>query len=191
MSKEFPLWIIYLFKKVKGLGRRKGREKLTGPADPVWLGIERRLDRFGNESQRPEWIVEDLRAALPGKRRASVLVFEPRPSCRAPSSPTSSPRATSFSFFLTTITEQWETLVLIPNNSSTGFHLPPTRWILINSTATCCFSTSSRLLLYVANSILSWTWTPCSVVLKAQTINLLTWLGIGKYTMIFCYTPHI
>ena len=69
--------------------------KHTGLAGPEWLGRERRRGTCESESRRPESIAEDRRGAWLRTQLVSVLAFEPRPSCRGLSSPTSSPRATS------------------------------------------------------------------------------------------------
>jgi len=68
---------------------------LTGLADPEWLGRGRRRGTRGSERRWPGSTAEDRRAAWPRTRLVSELAFEPRPSCRGPSSPTFSPRATS------------------------------------------------------------------------------------------------
>lgn len=114
--------------------RRNRYGKLTGPADPRLLDKVRRLDRLENDIQRPELLVGDLRAVLQGKRLASEHVFEPRPSYREPSSPTFSPRATSFVVVLLRRNHEAIENPSFDSNSSTRFDFSPTddeSWILV------------------------------------------------------------
>ena len=72
-------------------------ERLTGLADPEWPDRGRRRGTCGSEIRRPGSIAEDRHASWPDTPLVSELSFEPRPSCRGPSSPTSELRATSLS----------------------------------------------------------------------------------------------
>lgn len=85
---------------------------LTVLDGPRWLDRGRHHGTCDNENRGPGWTAEDRHAFLQGRRPVSELSSELRPSYRGPSSPISSPRATSLLTLLFVRRTPWSISIL-------------------------------------------------------------------------------